>query len=217
MGGVVGGIVGAALIAGIVAWFTIRRRRARSAPSTGYIDGKGNMGGIAVPYPLTIETPRLYVRVFFSPGHVGTCQSRTDRIFALSRTPQTRVRTPPRRHPRPSTRRTTALTSLALTPICKLTDRHIPAYPRSDRSASPVQSYLSRIKRTSSMLYNVGIRCCRVSQPWCIRFVFFRGTHRTLTIHLTHTVLVLSYECMIRTRFTFRQHDTSMHGRFLDT
>lgn len=122
-GGVVGGVVGAVLIAGIVAWFTIRRRRAREPPSTAY------MGQAAVPYPLTIETPRLYVRMF-PPGHVG----RTDRIFALSRTLQTRVRTPHKHHPRRSTRRTTPASSLALTPICKLTDRHISAYPRSDRS-----------------------------------------------------------------------------------
>lgn len=69
-GGVVGGVVGAALIAGIVAWFTIRRRRARSAPSAAYINGKGDMGQAAVPYLLTTETPRLYVRISF-PGRVG--------------------------------------------------------------------------------------------------------------------------------------------------
>jgi hypothetical protein len=73
-GGVVGGVVGAALIAGIVAWFTIRRRRARSAPSTAY------MGQAAVPYPLTIETPRLYVRLIFSSSR-GT--TRTELIGSL--------------------------------------------------------------------------------------------------------------------------------------
>jgi hypothetical protein len=65
-GGVVGGIVGAALIAAVVAWFTIRRRRARSAPSAVYGDGRGYMGQAAVPYPLALETPRLYVRFFFT-------------------------------------------------------------------------------------------------------------------------------------------------------
>lgn len=58
-GGVVGGVVGAALIAGIVSWYAIRRRRARSAPSAAYI-GQNDMGQAAVPYPLTIDTPRLY-------------------------------------------------------------------------------------------------------------------------------------------------------------
>ena len=51
----------AALIAGIVSWFTIRRRRARSAQ-------------VAVTYPPPmIEKPKLYVRIFhfsFSPGYV---------------------------------------------------------------------------------------------------------------------------------------------------
>ncbi|KAH9035485.1 hypothetical protein EDB85DRAFT_1943616 [Lactarius pseudohatsudake] len=59
-GGVVGGIVGAALIAGVAAWFIIRRRRARSAPSATYMTGQGGDMGQPVPYPLTIETPRLY-------------------------------------------------------------------------------------------------------------------------------------------------------------
>ncbi|KAH9066330.1 hypothetical protein EDB87DRAFT_1679074 [Lactarius vividus] len=59
-GGVVGGIVGVALVAGVAAWFFIRRRRARSAPSTTYMTGQGGDMGQPVPYPLTIETPRLY-------------------------------------------------------------------------------------------------------------------------------------------------------------
>ncbi|KAI9508317.1 hypothetical protein F5148DRAFT_930723 [Russula earlei] len=60
-GGVVGGVVGAALIAGIVAWFALRRRGTRSVPSTAYIDSLGGgMEQTVVPFPLTIETPRLY-------------------------------------------------------------------------------------------------------------------------------------------------------------
>lgn len=67
-GGVVGGVIGAVIIAGVVAWFTIRRRRARSAPSAAYLGGQDDMGQATVPYPLTVDTPRLYVRL--SPCHV---------------------------------------------------------------------------------------------------------------------------------------------------
>jgi len=49
-GGVVGGVVGAAMITGVAAWFVVRRRRARSAPSTAYLSGRGEK---PVPYPLT--------------------------------------------------------------------------------------------------------------------------------------------------------------------
>jgi len=59
-GGVVGGVIGAAIIASLVSWFTIRRRRASSAPSAAYIDGQSGMGEATAPYPLGIETPRLY-------------------------------------------------------------------------------------------------------------------------------------------------------------
>jgi hypothetical protein len=73
-GGVVGGLLGAALIAAVVAWFVIRRRRARSAPSTEYMSGQGGEMGQPVPYPLTVDAPRLYVSILFlfffacSPG-----------------------------------------------------------------------------------------------------------------------------------------------------
>ena len=66
MGGVIGGIVGVALIAGLVAWFTIRRRQ-RHAPSTGYIGGQGSDMGV-VPHPIGIERLKLYVSLFFL-GH----------------------------------------------------------------------------------------------------------------------------------------------------
>jgi len=58
-GGVVGGLIGAAVIAAGVAWFVIRRRRAR-APSAAYMSGQGGDMGEPVPYPLTVETPRVY-------------------------------------------------------------------------------------------------------------------------------------------------------------
>jgi hypothetical protein len=57
-GGIVGAFIVAALIAGTVAWFVIRRRRARSAPSTTYMSGQlGVETGQQAPYPLT---QRLY-------------------------------------------------------------------------------------------------------------------------------------------------------------
>lgn len=61
-GGVVGGFVGAALIAGVVVWFVVRSRRARSPLSNTYTSGQGGeMMGQPVPYPSSVETPRLYV------------------------------------------------------------------------------------------------------------------------------------------------------------
>jgi len=48
------------MIAGLVSWFTIRRRRASSAPSVAYIDGQSGMGEVAPVYIRGIETPRLY-------------------------------------------------------------------------------------------------------------------------------------------------------------
>ena len=64
-GGVVGGVVTVALITGLVAWFTIRRRR-RHAPSAYYISGQGSdMDMAVVPYPTDVARPKLYVRIFF--------------------------------------------------------------------------------------------------------------------------------------------------------
>jgi hypothetical protein len=60
-GSVVGGIVGAALISGVVVWF-VRRRRARSAPST--TDTRGEMEQPVTYQPLTIKTPKLYVSLY---------------------------------------------------------------------------------------------------------------------------------------------------------
>ncbi|KAI9455006.1 hypothetical protein BJY52DRAFT_692433 [Lactarius psammicola] len=55
-GGVVGGIIGAILIAGVVVWFSIRRRRARSAP---YMDFQGSQKE-QPPHPLSEWAPKFY-------------------------------------------------------------------------------------------------------------------------------------------------------------
>lgn len=63
-GDIVGGIVGGALITGIVVWFVFRRRRTRSPPSdlSDTSDPWREMGQfVSVPNPLTIETPTLYL------------------------------------------------------------------------------------------------------------------------------------------------------------
>lgn len=61
-----GGLIGAAAIGAVIAFFIIRRRRARSAPSTAYMSGQGGSEmGEPVPYPLTSDTPRLYVSIIF--------------------------------------------------------------------------------------------------------------------------------------------------------
>ena len=64
-----GVLSGVALIAGLVAWFTIRRRQCHT-PSMGYICGQGSDMGV-VPHLIGIERPKLYVSVFFRPaiGH----------------------------------------------------------------------------------------------------------------------------------------------------
>ncbi|KAI0293052.1 hypothetical protein BC826DRAFT_1097725 [Russula brevipes] len=59
-GGVVGGVVGAALIAGVVIWFTTRRRRGRLAPSAAFAIDLGSDIKHPVPYPLSMDSPRLY-------------------------------------------------------------------------------------------------------------------------------------------------------------
>ena len=67
-GGIVSGILGVALLSGVVAWFVVRRRRARSAISS--IFSSDQEGELEQPasYPLlTIETPTtLYVSIYFS-------------------------------------------------------------------------------------------------------------------------------------------------------
>jgi hypothetical protein len=50
-----------AIIVGVVAWFVVRHQRARSVPSTAYTNGQGDeMMWQPAPYPLSIETPRIY-------------------------------------------------------------------------------------------------------------------------------------------------------------
>ena len=58
--GVIGGVVGATLISGLVVWFD-RRRRARRAPPTTDTTGEIEQ---PVHYPLTIETPRLFLSLY---------------------------------------------------------------------------------------------------------------------------------------------------------
>jgi hypothetical protein len=62
-GSVIGGIVGATLIFGIVIWF-VRRRRARSAPPT--TDTRGKMEQPVAYQPLTIRTPKPHVSLYSS-------------------------------------------------------------------------------------------------------------------------------------------------------
>lgn len=69
-GGVIGAIIGAALIVGAVAWLIVRRRRARSAPSTLYLSLHEGEMEQPTPYHL-METPKLYVSVYhFTPATV---------------------------------------------------------------------------------------------------------------------------------------------------
>jgi hypothetical protein len=68
VGGALGGVLGAAMISGVVAYFVVRHRRARGAPSTTDTRGEGEMGQ-PVPDPRTIETPRLYVSLYSSFLH----------------------------------------------------------------------------------------------------------------------------------------------------
>jgi hypothetical protein len=183
------------LVAGIVAWFTIRRRRARSAPSAPYIDGQGDMGQ-AMPYPLGIETPRLYVRVFFARlGSMPAYQGVTNRTIEPPRIPQTQVHTRHRPHPRPSTRRTTVAISLALNPTCKVNDRHTEACLRFDRSVfHPFLSlYLSKIKRTfAQVLWLVyGIIKSADYGAYALFCMLFRGDISDLfTVQLTRMGMI---------------------------
>ncbi|KAN0140940.1 hypothetical protein V8E53_001384 [Lactarius tabidus] len=59
VGGALGGVLGAAMISGVMAYFIVRRRRAPGVPSTTDTRGEGEMGQ-PVPDLRTIETPRLY-------------------------------------------------------------------------------------------------------------------------------------------------------------
>ncbi|KAI0293053.1 hypothetical protein BC826DRAFT_396914 [Russula brevipes] len=67
-GGVIGGVIGATLIAGIVTWCTVRRRRARSVRSA--IDVSDQHG--VVHHPPIIEALRLYVSLILSLSNVRT-------------------------------------------------------------------------------------------------------------------------------------------------
>ncbi|KAN0139526.1 hypothetical protein V8E53_002642 [Lactarius tabidus] len=80
-GSIIGGIIGATLISGVVVWF-VRRRRARSAPAT-----RGEMEQPVAYQPLTIKTPKLYdpsdpttyPKTEFQPQRLG-CTSHPNQV-----------------------------------------------------------------------------------------------------------------------------------------
>ena len=130
-GGVVGGVAVVALIAGLVTWFTIRRRR-RHAPSADYIGSQGSDMGV-VPYPMDAARPKLYVRLFLlSLGHVKAYETVIDRIIVFPRTLPTQAHTRLRLLLRRSTRRTQVDRILALHRTCIPSERYTVAYQRSD-------------------------------------------------------------------------------------
>ena len=104
-GGVVGGVVGVALIAGFVVRFITRRRR-RHAPSADYISGQGSDMS-AVPYPMDIVRPKLYVSPFFFPlDHMKAYEIEIDLIIQDPSDPSTYPtrQTSPTAHPSDSSR-----------------------------------------------------------------------------------------------------------------
>ena len=78
-GGVVGGVVGIALVISFVAWLTIRRGHARAAPPMEHSGGL--MSDMAVvPYSQATKKPRLYVGLFYLPATARAwliCSSRS--------------------------------------------------------------------------------------------------------------------------------------------
>ena len=82
VGGVIGGVAGVAVITGLVAWFTIRRRR-RHAPSADYISGQGSNMGVA-PHAMDVRRPKLYVSLYFySLCYVKAYEAVIDPIVVL--------------------------------------------------------------------------------------------------------------------------------------
>ena len=138
-GAIAGGVVGAVtLIGGLVAWFTIRRRRQRRASSTDYISGQGGDTGV-VPYPMEIERPRLYVSLFISLGHVKVCDNVIDLIIVLPSTLRTQVHTR-RGQLQRSIFRTPVDSISALHRACNPTEWYIMAFQRFDipKFATPI-------------------------------------------------------------------------------
>ena len=115
-GSVVGGVIGVALIAGLVTWFTIRRIHARSAPPAEPSSGHGS-DMAAVPYSQDTRRPRLYVSLFFSPSRsYKAYRSVIDSFIALYRTLLTQARIQRTQPPQWSSQRTQANSISALRP-----------------------------------------------------------------------------------------------------
>ncbi|KAI9455004.1 hypothetical protein BJY52DRAFT_1389457 [Lactarius psammicola] len=77
VGGTFGGVIGVTLIAGVVLWFAIRRRRARSVPSAPYLDFQGGEKDPSDPttYPskeyLPVSNQRLGSTSHLRPNNCG--------------------------------------------------------------------------------------------------------------------------------------------------
>ena len=88
-GGILGSLLVVALIVGLAAWYLIRRRRARSAPSTAYLSLHGgefeNWHPMPPPsYPPTVASPSLYVSsvsFFLSLAPIG-CEMRVLTVYS---------------------------------------------------------------------------------------------------------------------------------------
>jgi hypothetical protein len=133
-GGVAGGVAGGALIAGLVAWFMIRRRR-RHAPSADYISGQGSdidTTPMSMTFPMDVGRPKLYVSLFLSLCHVKAYETVIDPIIVLPRTLRTQAHTRRRQLLQRSTHRTQVNRISALHRTCNPTERHTMAYQRSD-------------------------------------------------------------------------------------
>lgn len=129
-----GGLIGAAAIGAVIAFFIIRRRRARSAPSTAYMSGQGGSEmGEPVPYPLTSDTPRLYVSIIFFLLFAWRNGGSTMLIHVFNRTLLIRRRTHIRRYPRLSTRRPRAISTIVPPATYNPTDRHTAVCQRFER------------------------------------------------------------------------------------
>jgi hypothetical protein len=145
-GGVIWGIAGGALIAGLVAWFTIRRRR-RHAPSADYISSQGSDIGttpMSMPHSMDAGRLRLYVSLILSLCHVKAYETVIDPIIVLPRILRTQAHTR-RSHLQRSARRTQVNRISALHRTCNPTERPTMAFQRSDSPnlASPALPFLT--------------------------------------------------------------------------
>lgn len=130
-GGVVGGFVGIALVVGFLAWFTVRRGRARAAsPMEHSGDLRSDMA--AVPYTQATKRPGLYVSLFCLPAAAKAYTSVADLFIALYRTLRTRAHIQRMHLPQRSKQRTQEISTLALRPTYNQTERYTAAYRRSE-------------------------------------------------------------------------------------